>query len=143
MPQESSTDLLELDALVIGAGFGGLYAIYRLREDGLAVHGVEAGDGVGGTWYWNRYPGARVDVQGIEYAFSFSKELQQEWDWTNLMPEQPEVEAYLNFVADRMGLRGSIDFSTRVTRLVFDEAAGRWCASTDTGKDYVARYVVA
>ena len=143
MPREVSTDLSHLDALVIGAGFAGLYAIYKLRELGVNVRGVEAGDGVGGTWYWNRYPGARVDVQGIEYAFSFSKELQQEWDWTNLMPEQPEVEAYLNFVADRMDLRRSIEFSTRITRLHFDERTNRWTASSDTGRTYEADYVIA
>ena len=90
------------DAIVIGAGFGGLYMLYKLRELGFTARVLEMGDGVGGTWYWNRYPGARVDVESIEYSFSFSKEIEQEWTWTDLMPAQPEIERYLNFVADSL-----------------------------------------
>jgi len=98
------------DAIVVGAGFGGLCALYRLRECGFRVRVLEKGDGVGGTWYWNRYPGARVDVHGIEYSYSFSDEIQREWDWSEVMPTQPEIERYLNFVADRLDLRRDIQF---------------------------------
>ena len=95
----------DFDVVVIGAGFGGLYMMHKLRELGFSAQVVEMGDGVGGTWYWNRYPGARVDVESIEYSFSFSKEIEQEWTWTELMPEQAEIERYINFVADRLDLR--------------------------------------
>ena len=131
------------DAIVIGAGFGGLYALHKLREIGLRARVLEMGDGVGGTWYWNRYPGARVDVEGIEYSYSFSKEIEQEWDWSEVMPSQPELERYLNFVADRLDLRRDIQFSTTVVAATYDEARGEWTVRTDTGESFVARYVNA
>src|ERR1700740_2526866 len=108
------------DAIVIGAGFSGLYALHKLRSAGLKTRGFELGDGVGGTWHWNRYPGARCDLESIEYSYSFSKEIEQEWVWTELMPAQSEIEAYANFVADRLDLRRDIQFQTRVTSLTYD-----------------------
>jgi cation diffusion facilitator CzcD-associated flavoprotein CzcO len=130
------------DAIVVGAGFAGLYMLYRLRGLGLSTRVIEAGDGVGGTWYWNRYPGARCDVPSLEYSYSFSKELQEEWEWTELMPSQPEVERYLNHVADRFDLRRDIELSTRVTAAVFDERRARWLIETNTGRRFSARFCV-
>jgi cation diffusion facilitator CzcD-associated flavoprotein CzcO len=122
------------DVIVIGAGFAGLYALHRLRALGLRARVLEQADRVGGTWLWNRYPGARCDIESIEYSYSFSDEIQQEWSWTQTLPAQPEVEAYLNFVADRLDLRRDIQFSTRVAALDFDEAAGRWHITTDASQ---------
>ncbi|HXY94356.1 MAG TPA: NAD(P)/FAD-dependent oxidoreductase, partial [Acidimicrobiia bacterium] len=133
----------DFDVVVVGAGFAGLYALHRLRELGLSAVAFEAGDGVGGTWYWNRYPGARCDVESIEYSFSFSPEIEQEWDWTDLMPSQPEVERYLNFVCDRLDLRREIRFSTRVTRMTFDEPRAIWSVETDAGDVVTAPFVIA
>ena len=130
------------DAIIVGAGFAGLYMLYRLRGLGLTVRVIEAGDGVGGTWYWNRYPGARCDVPSLEYSYSFSKELQEEWEWTELMPSQPEVEKYLNHVADRFDLRRDIDLGTRVTGATFDEVACRWTVTTDSGEALSARFCI-
>ncbi len=115
-----STTLCEV--VVVGAGMAGLYSAYMMRRAGLDVRVVEAGSGVGGTWYWNRYPGARCDVASVDYSFSFSKELQDEWDWTERYASQPEIEAYLNYVADRFDLRTSIDFDTRITSATFLDA---------------------
>ena len=131
------------DALVIGAGFAGLYAIHRLRELGLRVHAVEAAENVGGTWLFNRYPGARCDIESIEYSYSFSEAIEQEWEWTETMPAQPEIEAYLNFVADRLDLRRDITFGTTVEAMTFDEDAAVWTLDTDTGRRFVAPFVVA
>jgi cyclohexanone monooxygenase len=112
-----------LDALVVGAGFSGLYMLHRLRGLGLAARVYEAGDGVGGTWFWNRYPGARCDVESLLYSYSFSPELEQEWRWTERYPTQPEILAYLNHVADHFDLRRDVRFGTRVAAAHFDEAA--------------------
>lgn len=133
--------MTELDVLVIGAGFSGLYALHLLREAGLRVIAVEAAEGVGGTWLHNRYPGARCDIESIEYSYSFSEEIQQEWVWTETMPAQPEIEAYLNFVADRLDLRRDITFNTRVVSLVFGD--GTWTIGTETGRTFTAQFVVA
>ena len=105
------------DAIVIGAGFSGLYALHRLRELGMRTVVLETADNVGGTWLFNRYPGARCDIESIEYSYSFSDEIQQEWVWTETMPAQPEIEAYLNFVADRLDLRRDIRFNTKVVSM--------------------------
>jgi cation diffusion facilitator CzcD-associated flavoprotein CzcO len=131
------------DAIVIGAGFAGLYMLHRLREQGISVLALEAADGVGGTWLFNRYPGARCDIESIEYSYSFSEEIQQEWVWTETMPAQPEIEAYLNFVADRLDLRRDIRFRTRVTTMTFDVDDAAWTLRTDTGESFVASFVVA
>jgi cyclohexanone monooxygenase len=121
-----------VDVVVVGAGFAGLYAIHRMRELGLSVRCFEAGDGVGGTWFWNRYPGARCDVESLDYSYSFSNALQQDWKWSQRYAEQPEILAYLNHVADRFDLRRHIRFETRVTGMRFDEERAVWNVSTNT-----------
>jgi len=131
------------EALVIGAGFSGLYALHRLRELGVRTLVLEAAENVGGTWLFNRYPGARCDIESIEYSYSFSDEIQQEWVWTETMPAQPEIEAYLNFVADRLDLRRDIQFNTRVAEMTFDEDAAEWVVVTEAGESFVAPFVVA
>jgi cation diffusion facilitator CzcD-associated flavoprotein CzcO len=131
------------DAVVIGAGFSGLYALHRLRQLGLRTRVLEMAENVGGTWLYNRYPGARCDIESIEYSYSFSDEIQQEWVWTETMPAQPEVEAYLNFVADRLDLRRDIQFDTKVVAMTFDEQAADWTVTTDTGESLRAPFVVA
>ena len=123
----------EYDALVVGAGFAGLYMLHRLREMGLRTRVVEAGTDVGGTWYWNRYPGARCDVESMEYSYQFSEELQQEWEWTERYATQPEILRYINHVADRFDLRRDIDFETRVESARFDESTNRWQIHTSAG----------
>jgi cation diffusion facilitator CzcD-associated flavoprotein CzcO len=139
----SSTATRDLDAVVIGAGFAGLYMNYRLRDQlGLDVQVYEAGDGVGGTWYWNRYPGARCDSESYIYCFSFDKQLMQDWEWSGKYPEQPEILRYLNHVADRFDLRSNIQFNTRVTAAHYDEATDRWEVQTDQGDTVTAKYVV-
>ncbi|MBB3675839.1 flavin-containing monooxygenase [Modestobacter versicolor] len=122
-----------VDAVVVGAGIAGLYALHRLTEAGLTVQGFEAGDGVGGTWYWNRYPGARCDVESVDYSYSFDDDLQQQWDWTERYAAQPELLRYLEHVADRFDLRRHIAFGTRVDAASFDAATGRWTVQTDAG----------
>jgi len=130
------------DAIIVGAGFSGLYQLYRLREIGLSSRVIEAADDVGGTWYWNRYPGARCDIQSLSYSYSFSPELEQEWEWTEKYPTQPEVLRYLSHVADRFDLRRDITFSTKVTAAHYDDAAARWRVTTDTGLELTAQFVV-
>ena len=132
----------ELDVVVVGAGFGGLAMLYRLRERGYSIQGVETGDSVGGTWFWNRYPGARVDVQSVEYSLSLSREVQDEWTWTELMAPQEELERYVNFVADRLDLRRHIKFNTRVTAMAWDEESATWLVATDQGDRWRSRFVV-
>ena len=131
-----------LDAVVVGAGFAGLYMLHRLRGLGLSARVFEAGEDVGGTWYWNRYPGARCDVESMQYSFSFSEELQQEWRWTERFAGQPEILAYANHVADRFDLRRDIQFGTRVTRAAFDEAAELWRIETDRGDRVSAAFCI-
>ncbi|HSB40653.1 MAG TPA: NAD(P)/FAD-dependent oxidoreductase [Methylomirabilota bacterium] len=131
-----------LDAIVVGAGFAGMYMLHRLRELGLTVRVYEAGKGVGGTWYWNRYPGARCDVESMDYSYSFSEELQQEWRWTERYAAQPEILRYANHVADRFDLRRDIQFETRVRSAVFDEASRRWTVETDRGDRVSARFCI-
>ena len=131
------------DVIVIGAGFSGLYALHRLREIGVRARVLEMAENVGGTWLFNRYPGARCDIESIEYSYSFSDEIQQEWVWTETMPAQPEIEAYLNFVADRLDLRRDISFNTEVVAMTFDEEADEWLVETWAGESFVAPFVVA
>ena len=130
-----------LDALVVGAGFGGIYALYRLREMGLSVMGIEAGDGVGGTWYWNRYPGARCDVLSIDYCYSFPQ-IQQAWTWTERFAPQPEILAYANFVADTLDLKRDIRFQTRAAAIRYDDARKLWRIETQAGEVFEATYVI-
>ena len=131
------------DAVVIGAGFSGLYMLHRLRDDlGLSVRVFEAGGGVGGTWYWNRYPGARSDSDSYVYGFTFDEELWQEWEWSERYPEQHEIRAYLEHVAQRYDLYRDIAFDTRVTALNWDDDAATWTVTTDTGERVTARHVI-
>ena len=132
----------KFDAVIVGAGFSGLYMLHRLRQQGLTARVYEAGTGVGGTWYWNRYPGARVDIESQEYSYSFSPELDDEWIWSERYATQPELLKYLNHVADRFDLRSDIQLETRVTSARFDEAANRWTVTTDPGEQVSARYCV-
>jgi cation diffusion facilitator CzcD-associated flavoprotein CzcO len=133
----------DLDAVVIGAGFSGLYMLHRLRDmQGLSVRVYETGDGVGGTWYWNRYPGARCDSEAYIYCYSFDKDLLQEWEWSGKYPEQPEILAYLNHVADRFDLRRDIQFNTRVTAARFREADNRWEIETNHGDVVSAQFLI-
>ena len=129
-------------ALVIGAGFAGLYLLHRLRGLGIPAMALEAGDGVGGTWYWNRYPGARCDVESMQYSFGFSEELQQEWNWSERFAGQPEILAYANHVADRLDLRRDISLNTRAISASWDEAAGCWLVETDTGRRISASQLI-
>ncbi len=131
-----------LDAVVIGAGFSGMYMLYRLRAIGMSAQVYEAGDNVGGTWYWNRYPGARCDSESIHYSYSFSPELEQEWVWAERYPSQPEILRYLNHVADRFDLRRNIQFHTSVTSAHYDSATNRWAITTDTGERVMATYCI-
>ncbi|KPL68656.1 cyclohexanone monooxygenase [Erythrobacter sp. SG61-1L] len=131
-----------LDVLVVGAGFTGLYMQLKLRQAGFSSHVVEAGSGVGGTWYWNRYPGARCDIPSIEYSYSFSPELEKEWRWTERYAAQPEILAYLDHVADRFDLKRDITFDTRVTSARWNEAEANWTVETDMGDIVTARFVV-
>ena len=130
------------DVVVVGAGFAGMYMLHRLRQSGFSVRVFEAGGDVGGTWYWNRYPGARCDVESMEYSYSFDEALQQEWTWTERYAGQPEILRYANHVAERFDLRRSIVFDTRVEQALFDEAAGRWRIRTDAGERVSAQFCI-
>ena len=138
MPPQNRT----VDAVIVGAGFAGLYMLHRMRGLGLTAVVFEAGKGVGGTWYWNRYPGARCDVESMDYSYSFSDELQQEWRWTERYSSQPEILRYINHVADRFDLRRDIQLETRVTAAVFDEATSRWSIRTDRGHEVSAQFCI-
>ena len=132
----------QFDAIIIGAGVTGLYALYRLRELGFSVRAFEDGSGVGGTWYWNRYPGARFDSESYTYGYSFSEELLQEWDWKELYSGQPENERYLNYVADKFDLRRHIRFNSRVVSAVFDEGEGLWQVQLADGHQARAQFFI-
>ncbi len=129
-----------LDVIIIGAGVGGLYAIHKYRQLGLKVRAYEKGDDVGGTWYWNRYPGCRCDVESLEYSFSFSPELDQEWKWPERYGNQGEILKYVQHVADRFDLRQDIQFNTTITSATFDDKTSRWTVTTDKGETITAPY---
>ena len=131
-----------VDMIVVGAGFGGMYAVFRYREMGKTVVGVEAGGDVGGVWYWNRYPGARCDLMSVDYSYGFSDEIQQEWSWSEQFAAQPEILAYANFVADRLNLRDNFLFNTRVKSAVWDEEAKLWCATMEDGSVICAPFII-
>jgi len=133
---------LDFDAIVIGAGMSGMYQLYRLRELGLRVRVLEAGTRVGGTWYWNRYPGARFDSESYSYGYSFSQELLDEWDWSEHFSGQPEIERYCNLVADKFDLNRDIEFSARVVSAVYDETGQFWTVSLADGTHYRARFMI-
>ena len=131
------------DAIIVGAGFAGMYMLHRLRDDmGLSAHVFEAGSGVGGTWFWNRDPGARVDIESQEYSFSFSEELEKDWHWTERYSAQPEILKYANHVADRFDLRRDISFNTRVASAIYEEATGLWRITTEDGRIATARFCI-
>src|ERR1700693_2129169 len=131
MADTNPTPPAELDALIIGAGFSGLYQLLCLRDRlGLSVKVLEVAEGVGGTWYWNRYPGARCDSESHSYSYSFSEELTREWEWSERYPGPPEILRYLNYVADRFDLRRDIRFNTRVKSAHYDDTANLWRVST-------------
>src|SRR4051812_17985869 len=133
----------EIDALVIGAGFAGLYQLLCLRDRlGLSVKALEAGSGVGGTWYWNRYPGARCDSESHVYWYTFSPELMREWEWSERYPGQAEILRYLNFVADKFDLKRDIHFNSRVVAASYDEQANRWQVRTECGETYVVKFLI-
>lgn len=138
----SAGEKIEYDAIVVGAGFAGINALYRLREYGLEVRLIEAAGGVGGTWYWNRYPGARVDIESLEYSYAFMEELQQEWSWPERYSEQPDVLRYLEWVTDRLELREDMQFDTRVESAIYDEVSGVWSLRTDGGVSIRTRFCV-
>ena len=130
------------DAVIVGAGFAGLYMLHRLRGLGLSVRVYEQGGDVGGTWYWNRYPGARCDVESMQYSYSFSEELQREWEWSERYAPQPEILRYANHVADRFDLRRDIQLGTRVEAATFHEDDSRWSVATQDGKTVSAAYFI-
>src|SRR5258708_6118721 len=130
------------DAVVVGAGFAGMYMLHRLRGLGFSARVFEAGGGVGGTWYWNRYPGARCDVESMQYSFSFSEQLDQEWNWSEKYAPQSEILTYANHVADRFDLRRHIVFDTRVIAATFNETAKCWLIETDRGDRVTAKFCI-
>ena len=131
-----------VDAVIVGGGFSGLYMLHRLRTLGLHVRAFEAGGDIGGTWFWNRYPGARCDVESMEYSYSFDPELQQEWQWSERYPSQPEILRYINHVADKYNLRRDVQLDTRVTSATFHEARNEWVVTTDRGEEVTARFCI-
>ncbi|WP_276718668.1 flavin-containing monooxygenase [Pseudooceanicola nitratireducens] len=132
----------QLDMLVVGQGVGGMYMLHRARKMGLNVKAIETGDNVGGVWYWNKYPGARVDVLSIDYCYSFSEEIMQEWTWSEKFAAQPEILRYFNFVADKLDLRRDVHFETRATAITYDEARALWLVETDRGLRFEVTYLV-
>ena len=137
-----TSDNVDFDAVVVGAGFAGLYMLHRLRERGLRVLVLEAGTDIGGTWFWNRYPGARCDVESVDYSYSFSEELEQEWDWTERFATQPEILSYIHHVADRFNLRKDIRLEARVKSAVYDDVANSWTVTVDGGHAVTSRFCI-
>ncbi|CAN5144629.1 NAD(P)/FAD-dependent oxidoreductase [soil metagenome] len=143
-PDNAHIETPQYDAIIIGAGFAGMYMLHKLRDElGLTVRVFERGDGVGGTWYWNRYPGARCDVPSMFYSYSFDDALEQEWQWTERYAAQPEILSYAEHVADRFDLKKNIEFGRLVTAADFDDAKATWTITTDEGKTATARYLIA
>ena len=142
MSDTAERDLGTVDAVVVGAGFAGLYALQKLRSLGLSTRVFEAAPEVGGTWYFNRYPGARCDVESVDYCFSFSEELEQQWTWSEKYATQAEILRYINWIADELELRPGITFDTRVVSAILDEDSMHWTVTTDTGEVVRARFVV-
>jgi len=130
------------DVIVVGAGFSGLYLIYKLRQIGLSVKVFEKGDDVGGTWYWNRYPGARCDIESIDYSFGFDPVLEQEWEWSERYATQPEILRYAQHVAERFGLLNDISFKTRVEKAAWNEDSSSWTVKTDQNQTFVSQFFI-
>ena len=137
-----STQQSKLDVVIVGAGFSGMYLLHKFRSAGMNALVLEQGGDVGGTWYWNRYPGARCDIPTIEYSFSFDKELEQNWDWQELMAAQPEILDYANNFADRFDIRSGVEFSTKVTKATFNEDNDRWSVETDHAQTYDCQFFI-
>ena len=142
MTQQPASNSLRVDVVVVGAGFAGLYAVYRLRERGFTIQGIERAPGVGGTWHWNRYPGARCDIESLDYCYGFDDELLAEWRWTERYAAQPEILAYLDHVADRFDLRPHFEFNTSVASVIWNEAAASCFVTTDHGETIECTYVI-
>ena len=138
----SGSTVQKVDVAVVGAGFAGLYLLHRLRRGGFTTVVSEEAEDVGGTWYWNRYPGARCDIQTIDYSYTFDTELESAWKWSEKYATQPEILRYLGFVADRYDLRRDIRFRTRITAATWDQAAERWLLTTNTGATISCRYYI-
>ncbi|MBU8768868.1 flavin-containing monooxygenase [Cytobacillus oceanisediminis] len=139
---QKSNSLTDFDVVVVGAGFSGLYMLHRLREAGFSTRVFEAGDNVGGTWYWNRYPGARCDVESIYYNYTFSEDMLKEWSWSAKYAEQPEILSYINYVADKFDLRRDVQFNTRVQSAQFDDKKNRWDVQLNNGEKVSAQYFI-
>jgi len=139
---KSKSEAASFDAIIVGAGFAGMYMLHKLRGLGLSAKVLEAGEGVGGTWYWNRYPGARCDVESLEYQYGFSDEIQRGWTWSERYATQPEILRYQNYVADTLDLRCDMQFSTRVKSSTYDAPSGMWTVATDQGETLQARFCV-
>jgi len=135
-------DKKHYDAIIIGAGFSGVYQLYSLRKIGMTALLLEAGDGIGGTWFWNRYPGARCDVESLDYSYSFDKDLEQEWNWSERYAAQPEILRYINHVVDRFNLRDGIQLNTRVAKTAFDEFKNSWSTTTLSGENFTSQFIV-
>ena len=131
-----------LDAIIIGAGFSGIYMLHKIREMGLSAKIIDAASDVGGTWFWNRYPGARVDVESMFYSYSFDEHLEQEWEWTERYPAQPEILNYINHVVDRFELRPHIQLGKCVTSAIYDENNAIWFVNTASGDSLSARFCI-
>ena len=142
MPPSTSIDTPHYDAIVIGAGMAGMYFHFRLQNMGMSVRGFEAGSDIGGTWYWNRYPGARFDSESYSYGYSFSQEVLDEWEWSEHFAPQPETLRYLNFVADKFDLRRDIKFNTRVASAIYDPDNRTWTVDTENGERASARFLL-
>ncbi len=142
MSAEKSAAPRQVDAIVVGAGFAGLYMLHRLRGLGMSAQVFEAGSEIGGTWFWNRYPGARCDIESLEYSYSFDDDLQQSWHWSERYASQPEILRYIHHVAARFDLRRDIRLNTRVASAVFDDATGRWTVRTESGEVMTARFCI-
>ncbi len=140
---ENSVNGEVLDAIVLGGGFGGMHMLYQLRELGFKAIALEAGSDVGGAWYWNRYPGARCDVESLVYCYSFSPIIDAEWKWSERYSAQPEIPRYMRFVCDRLDLRKDIRFNSRLVKAVFDEAANIWTLETENGDTYKAHFFIS
>src|SRR6202007_2892845 len=141
-PPGQPSPALDFDAIIVGAGLSGMYQLYRLRELGMRVHVFETGTNVGGTWYWNRYPGARFDSESYSYGYSLSKELLDEWDWSEHFAGQPETLRYLNLVADKFDLRRDIQFQSRVTSAIWNEPARSWNVTLEAGSRFRTRFLI-
>src|SRR3954464_2921566 len=141
-PANGAEPVRKLDALIIGTGVAGLYQLYQLREQGLNARAYDTASNVGGTWYWNRYPGARFDSESHIYQYLFSEDLYKDWTWSEKFPGQPEIERWLNYVADRLDLKKDIQFSTTITSAHFNEATNRWTVKTDTGETIDTQFLV-